>query len=129
MAAAFPRRAPWAPGGIRAVFRLIRWCSLLVEGDAGFLLGRAVAGEAEVLTLAVAPEARRRGLARKLLARFVYQARLRGAGRAFLEVSAENTAAIALYESAGFAAVGRRKGYYATPQGARIDAIVLTRDL
>lgn len=102
---------------------------VLVEGDAGFLLGRAVAGDAEVLTLAVAPEARRRGLGRKLVARFLYQARLRGAGSAFLEVSAENAAAIALYESAGFAAAGRRKGYYATPEGERIDAIVMWRDL
>jgi len=102
---------------------------LLVEGDAGFLLGRAVAGEAELLTLAVAPEARRRGLGRKLLARFQYQASLRGAERAFLEVSAENVPAIALYESTGFARVGRRRGYYQTPSGQRIDALVLARDL
>ncbi|MCB6179234.1 ribosomal protein S18-alanine N-acetyltransferase [Rhodobacter sp. Har01] len=102
---------------------------LLVEGDAGFLLGRAVAGEAELLTVAVAPESRRRGLGRKLVARFLYQARLRGATRAFLEVSAENPAAQALYESAGFVPAGRRKAYYATPEGARVDALVLARDL
>ncbi|MDX5350628.1 MAG: GNAT family N-acetyltransferase, partial [Paracoccaceae bacterium] len=47
---------------------------LLVESDAGFLLGRAVAGEAELLTLAVAPEARRRGLGQRLVSRFLYQA-------------------------------------------------------
>lgn len=104
-------------------------CFLLVEGDAGLLLGRAVAGEAELLTLAVLPEARRLGLGRKLVARFLYQARLRGAERAFLEVSAENAAAIALYESAGFIPAGRRKGYYRVPDGAQIDAIVLQRDL
>ena len=102
---------------------------LLVEGDAGFLLGRAIAGEAELLTLAVAPEARRRGLGRKLLARFQYQASLRAAERAFLEVSAENAPAIALYESAGFTRVGQRRGYYQTPLGQRIDALVLARDL
>jgi len=102
---------------------------LLVEGDAGFLLGRAVAGEAELLTIAVAPEARRRGLGRTLVSRFLYQARLRQADRAFLEVSAQNPAAIALYESAGFARVGRRTGYYRTPEGTRIDALVLARDL
>ena len=101
----------------------------LVEADAAFLLGRAVAGEAEVLTLAVAPESRRLGLASKLLARFFYQARLRGAAQAFLEVSAANTAAIALYESAGFAATGRRKAYYSAPDGARIDALVMARRL
>ena len=102
---------------------------LLVEGDAGFLLGRAVAGEAEFLTIAVSPDARRRGLGRKLMSRFLYQARLRGAERAFLEVSAENDPAIALYESFGFAAVGRRRGYYQTPEGQRHDALVLGRDL
>ena len=102
---------------------------LLVEGDAGFLLGRAVAGEAELLTIAVAPDARRLGLGRRLVARFLYQARLRGADSAFLEVSAENPAAIALYESAGFARSGRRRGYYQTPDGTRIDALVMTRAL
>lgn len=102
---------------------------LLVEGDAGFLLGRAVAGEAELLTLVVAPEARRRGLGRRLVDRFLYQARLRGADRAFLEVAADNAAGIALYESAGFARVGQRRGYYQTPEGLRIDALVLARDL
>lgn len=104
-------------------------CFLLVEGDAGFLVGRAVAGEAELLTLAVSPDARRRGMGRKLVARFLYQARLRGAEHAFLEVSAENAPAVALYESAGFRSCGRRRGYYQTPEGQRIDALVLRRDL
>jgi len=104
-------------------------CFLLVEGDAGFLLGRAVAGEAELLTLAVAPEARRLGLGRKLLARFLYQAQLRAADRAFLEVRADNAPAIALYESAGFARAGLRRGYYRGDDGSRADALVLARDL
>jgi tRNA threonylcarbamoyladenosine biosynthesis protein TsaB len=102
---------------------------LLVEGDAGFLLGRSVADEAELLTLAVSPAARRRGLGRKLVARFLYQARLRGADRAFLEVAATNTIAIALYESAGFGPAGHRRGYYRTPAGERLDALVLARNL
>lgn len=119
---------PWSAQDF-ALFIADPLAFLLVEGDAGFVLGRAVAGEAEVLTLAVAPESRRRGLGRKLMARFLYQARARSAGRAFLEVSAENAAAIALYESAGFAAAGRRKAYYATSAGRHIDALVLARDL
>ncbi len=119
---------PWSETDF-AAFTADPLAFLLAEGDAGFLLGRAVAGEAELLTLAVAPESRRLGLGRKLVARFLYQARLRGAARAFLEVSAENPAAIALYESAGFAAAGRRRGYYASPEGGRIDAIVMARDL
>jgi ribosomal-protein-alanine N-acetyltransferase len=102
---------------------------LLVEADAGFVLGRAVAGEAELLTLAVAPEARRRGLGRKLVARFLYQARLRGAATAFLEVAEDNGPAQALYRRAGFAESGRRRGYYRRPDGSRLDALVLRRDL
>lgn len=102
---------------------------LLVEGDAAFLLGRAVAGEAELLTLAAAPEARRLGLGRRLVARFLYQARLRGAERAFLEVAADNAAAITLYESSGFQAAGVRKAYYLGEGGERIDALVMARDL
>lgn len=104
-------------------------CFLLVEGDAGILLGRAVAGEAELLTLAVLPEARRLGLGRRLVTRFLYQARLRGAGQAFLEVSAENAAAIALYESAGFVGAGRRRGYYHVDGDRAVDALVLRREL
>jgi [ribosomal protein S18]-alanine N-acetyltransferase len=124
----FQTPAPWSAANF-AAFAADPLVFLLIEGDAGFLLGRAVAGEAELLTLAVAPEARRRGLGRKLVGRFLYQARLRGAERAFLEVAADNAAGIALYESAGFSRVGLRRGYYQTPDGNRIDALVLARDL
>lgn len=102
---------------------------LLVEADAGLLLGRAVAGEAELLTLAVAPEARRRGLGQRLVGRFLYQARLRGAQSAFLEVAEDNVPAQVLYARAGFAPAGRRRGYYAGPNGAVVDALVLRREL
>lgn len=102
---------------------------LLVEGDAGFLLGRAVAGEAELLTLAVAPEARRRGLGQRLVSRFLYQARLRGAESAFLEVAADNAPAQALYARAGFAPAGRRRGYYQGADGRAVDALVLRKAL
>jgi ribosomal-protein-alanine N-acetyltransferase len=102
---------------------------LLAEGDAGFLLGRAVAGEAELLTIAVAPEARRRGLGRRLVGRFIYQARLRGAQSAFLEVAEDNAAAQALYRASGFVEAGRRRGYYRTPDGGAVDALVLVRSL
>ena len=60
----FVTPAPWDAASF-AGFLADPLAFLLVEGDAGFLLGRAVAGEAELLTLAVAPEARRRGLGRQ----------------------------------------------------------------
>lgn len=102
---------------------------LLLEGDAGFLLGRAVAGEAELLTVAVAPEARGRGLGQRLVSRFLYQARLRGAEVAFLEVAEDNAPARAVYSKAGFTESGRRRGYYRSPGGHPVDALVMRRVL
>ncbi|OWU83320.1 alanine acetyltransferase [Oceanicola sp. 22II-s10i] len=99
-------------------------------GDAGgFLLGRVVADEAELLTLAVAPEYRRQGRAAALLADFAETARQNGAATAFLEVAAGNDAAIALYRGAGWTEAGRRRAYYRGPDGAVADALVLTRPL
>jgi ribosomal-protein-alanine N-acetyltransferase len=122
----FTTPRPWSEADF-AAFLQDPLAFLLTEGDAAFLLGRAVAGEAEVLTLATAPESRRLGLGRKLVMRFLYQARLRAAETAFLEVAADNAPAIALYGDAGFTESGRRRGYYLRPDGSRIDALVLSR--
>lgn len=124
----FTTPRPWDAAAF-ATFLADPLVFLLVEGDAGFLLGRAVAGEAELLTLAVAPEARRLGLGRKLLTRFLYQSRLRAAETAFLEVAADNDAAIALYRQGGFAPVGRRLNYYRSGPESAVDAIVMSRAL
>ena len=94
-----------------------------------FLLGRAVLDEAEILTLAVAPEARRRGLARHLLTRFRTAATERGATRAFLEVAETNDAAIALYRDAGWQQAGRRRAYFTAPGQVPQDALVLSLPL
>ena len=90
-------------------------------------MGRAIAGEAEILTLAVAPEARRQGIARKLMAGFSTEAIKNGAITAFLEVADTNSAAISLYLSNGYVISGRRRRYFDTPQGEKIDAIVMTK--
>jgi ribosomal-protein-alanine N-acetyltransferase len=95
----------------------------------GFVLARAVAGEAEILTLAVHPKARRTGVASALMLEAARLAHARGAGAIFLEVDADNLPALSLYESLGFARVGERKGYYRTPNGHLRDALVLKRDL
>lgn len=92
---------------------------------AGFILSHVVAPEAEVLTVAVATERRRRGLGRALLSHHL--ARLAGEGVtvSFLEVEEGNGAAIALYTAMGYREVGRRRAYYG-PGGA--DALMLRRD-
>jgi [ribosomal protein S18]-alanine N-acetyltransferase len=87
----------------------------------GMVLARAVTDEAEILTLAVAPEARRQGIARALLAAAMEEARTRGAAAMFLEVAEPNRVARALYAAAGFTQLGKRRGYY--PNGE--DALVL----
>lgn len=80
--------------------------------DDGFVLARAVADEAEILTLAVHPEKRGKGLGRALLQATISKARALGAKSIFLEVGVDNPPARALYAGLGFAKVGARKAYY-----------------
>jgi ribosomal-protein-alanine N-acetyltransferase len=101
----------------------------LGEGAArGFILVRAVADEAEVLTFCVADDARRHGLGRALLEAACDSARDHGAAQLFLEVGSRNEAAIGLYRSAGFVEVGRRAAYYHHGDDAS-DALVMRRIL
>ena len=95
-----------------------------VGSAVGFLLVRAVADEAEILTLGVAPDRRRVGVGGSLLSaatRFLME---QGVRRLFLEVAVDNDAARRLYEARGFATVGRRPAYLPGPAGAR-DALVM----
>ena len=97
----------------------------LYDARGAMVLGRVVADESEILTIAVLPALRRQGLARTLLDLAMDRARDMGALMMFLEVAVSNHAAQALYERAGFRRVGRRARYY--PGGA--DALVLRADL
>ncbi len=122
---------PWTAVDIAALLAAPGGFALAVrEADrfSAFLIGRAIAGEAEVLTLAVEPAQRRRGLARRLLEAAIVAAREAGAEAMFLEVAADNVGAIDLYQGAGFVRVGARPGYYGRSQRA-IDALVLHREL
>jgi [ribosomal protein S18]-alanine N-acetyltransferase len=78
----------------------------------GFVLARAAADEAEILTLAVRPAGRGKGLGRALLQVAIDKARALGVTAMFLEVGADNPHALALYAALGFAKVGMRKAYY-----------------
>ena len=93
-----------------------------------FALGRVVADEAELLTLATDPEHRRKGLAQNVLAAFEGEVEARSAERIFLEVAADNTAALALYVRTGYNETTRRAGYYETPMG-RVDAVIMEKRL
>jgi ribosomal-protein-alanine N-acetyltransferase len=81
---------------------------IALVASSGFILARAAADEAEILTLAVSPEARRQGLATALVAQAAETAALRGARTMFLEVAVANQPALALYGRLGFREAGRR---------------------
>lgn len=88
----------------------------------GFALYRSVIDDAELLLLAVSPDAQRNGVGRKLLSRFVADAKTKGAARIHLEVRDGNPA-IRMYEAAGFVEAGRRRNYYTGSDGRQRDAL------
>jgi ribosomal-protein-alanine N-acetyltransferase len=122
--ASFSRRQAWAVDAF-ALQLVLPGVFGLIDPCGGLILVRGVAEEAEVLTLAVIPAMRRRGVAAALLRRAMAEAAARGAGALFLEVSTRNAAAQALYRRFGFIEVGRRRRYY--PDGS--DALVLRVEL
>lgn len=91
----------------------------------GFAGGMVVDNDIQILDVAVDPDQRRRGIARKLLAHVSYDAQMLGATTASLEVETENAAAIALYRALGFEQIGCRRDYY----GAGNDALVMQASL
>ncbi len=114
------------------------WSTILIAGEArpaaearrapvlGFVIYWLVHDELHVLNVAVAPEERRRGVARALLEEMTQRGRLAGAVLATLEVRRSNRPAIALYESLGYRQVGVRPNYY-VDEGE--DAIIMNADL
>ena len=119
---------PWDAAQFALLLATPGCLGLALERDgalAGVLLLRQAGDEAEVLTLAVAPASRRRGLGAELLRAGLATLAARGVRRCFLEVGDDNAAALALYRSLGWRQVGRRRQYYR--RGA--DALVLSLDL
>ena len=98
------------------------------EEPLGFVLLRAIAGEAEIISIGVRPEARRRGIGRRLLEAALAAAAAGGAERLFLEVAADNYQALGLYLSHDFTEVGRRPNYYQR-NGGGIMALVLSKPI
>jgi len=92
---------------------------------AGFILSTLASGEAEILSVAIAPAYRGRGYARPLLDTHLRRLAGLGARTVFLEVGEQNAPACRLYRRAGFREVGRRQGYY----DSGMTALVLRRDL
>ena len=99
------------------------------HGCVGFSLCRAAGPEVELLLVAVRPGWRGTGVGSRLIDAAIADAAARRAEEMFLEVREQNQAALALYQSRGFAEVGRRPGYYAGPGGQRYSAITMRRSL
>lgn len=96
------------------------------RGSIGFSLSRSIAGEAELLLIAIHPDHRRRGVGQLLLDHFLEAAQSAGAIRLHLEVRDGNPA-IAMYRRAGFTPAGRRRKYYRGKDGSLFDALTLVR--
>jgi len=120
---------PWQASEFETLLRqpgVVGWIATEKESPLGFILLRAAADEAEILTLVVDPARRRAGIAARLMRTAMETLRAGLARHLFLEVSADNTAALALYESCGFVPCGRRPDYYrGESKLPRVDAIVM----
>lgn len=125
-AASFETPRPWSASEFEGLLSMTG--VFLVTGDGpSFAIGRFVPHECELLTLAVAPEARGRGLGRKILRAYEKEAENLLALKSFLEVAATNEVAISLYRAEGYHESGLRKGYYRAPDKSKIDALLFTK--
>ncbi|WP_018631650.1 GNAT family N-acetyltransferase [Neomegalonema perideroedes] len=105
------------------------WVASEAEGaPCAFLLCDLVLDEAEILTLATAPAARRRGAARGILRLGCDDLREESAQLLRLEVAADNISALGLYQSLGFQEIALRKAYFQRPDG-RMDAKIFLLNL
>lgn len=94
---------------------------------AAFLLAQFIRPEAEILTLATAPDFQRRGLAQKLVRDTENELRMDGLEKWLLDVAEDNPQAIAFYHKIGFREDGRRAGYYKRLEGMRVGAILMSK--
>ncbi len=120
---------PWSPHTFLSLLDRETVLFRIAESEDGEMLGHGilwwVLDEGELANLAVRPEARGRGIGRRLLDVLLAEAALRGVERVFLEVRESNGVAIELYRERGFDQVGIRRKYYSSPVE---DALVLQLD-
>ncbi|MEQ1817563.1 MAG: GNAT family N-acetyltransferase [Terricaulis sp.] len=129
-ARAFPKK-PWSAPEIAKLMENQAVFALLHGNGAkpnGFVMAWAAAGDSELLTVAVVPEARRKGVGAALVTSAGVAALVRGAASMHLEVAEDNDGARALYRKLGYEEAGRRHAYYAG-EGGSVDAIVMRRAL
>ena len=129
-AAAFPVGEAWTASAFKDLFNQ---ATTLARGvrDGGelvaFVLVQFVKGDAEILTLATAAEAQRRGYARALIEGLEHDLRTADLSKWLLEVRSDNSGAMAFYKRLGFRKDGTRRNYYKRLEGGRIDAILMSK--
>lgn len=119
----------WSPGDFATWLARPEALCAVGEGEAGtvaFGLALAAGADAELLTIATGPAARKAGWGRRIFLALDAEALNRGLERWVLEVARNNLPAIGLYKSAGFVEIGVRKAYYRTRDGL-VDALVMSR--
>lgn len=119
----------WSEADVAGMLGAPPSVSVVAETDArvvGFLLGRVVAGEAEILSLGVDRALQGRSVGQNLLAHWLMMAHAAGATEAVLEVATDNGPALAVYRRAGFRETGRRIGYYLRGGHDTADALTMS---
>ena len=95
----------------------------------GFLIGRLIGPDAEILNVIVHPKYRRLGKARYLIGKFEKEAKNAECSRCFLEVAESNSSAKTLYHDLGYLKVGQRKNYYEFLDGRKDSASILAKEI
>jgi len=115
--------ANWREESYRDALSWLGVVALVCECDGrltGFIIGRQLVEDAEILNLAVALPSRRKGEGRALVKAALEEFRARQVSRVFLEVRESNETGIAFYQKRGFLITGRRPAYYRDPDEAAI---------
>ena len=119
---------PWSENSVASELNndLALWLVAMNDDTVvGYIGSQTVAGETDVMNIAVHPDWRRRGIAQSLIECLVVELKNRGSEALMLEVRASNAPAIALYEKLGFRQVGRRPNYY---RNLKEDALILRKE-
>nr|WP_321359309.1 GNAT family N-acetyltransferase [uncultured Hyphomonas sp.] len=123
---------PWSAISFRGLLldKSILTLGIELHGDlAAFAMAQTVAGESDILTIATAPEHRRKGLGATLIRALISRLGERGVSRITLDVAEDNTPARALYRAFGFTEDGRRPRYYTTGRDVPVDAVLMSRNM
>lgn len=126
----FPRY--WNRQAFTDFFSVENTFAILVENydqPVAMIVYRIVFEQADILTIAVLPAFRKKGIAKKLIGDALEHCKKLGAKKLFIDVEVGNEAALKLYENTGFKQISRRKLYYQQLDGSLTDSLVMSKKL